>query len=80
MSSNFITFSSGIIHTPLEQFEIIPIIPFSFGIFDFSITNEAVILGLIFFFGSVFYSLCYGEVTIDLRYRLVKNLKKNYAL
>ena len=49
MSSNFITFSSGIIHTPLEQFEIIPIIPFSFGIFDFSITNEAVILGLIFF-------------------------------
>merc|ERR1712151_579084 len=37
-------------------------------------------IGLIFFFGSVFYSLCYGEVTINLRYRLVKNLKKNYAL
>merc|ERR1712193_42451 len=37
-------------------------------------------LGLIFFFGSVFYSLCYGEVTVDLRYRLVKNLKKNYVL
>merc|ERR1712045_222416 len=37
-------------------------------------------IGLIFFFGSVFYSLCYGELTTDLRYRLVKNLKKNYAL
>merc|ERR1712051_331282 len=40
-------------------------------------------LGLIFFFGSVFYSLCYGEVTVDLRYRLVKNIEKimfyNYA-
>merc|ERR1711920_657201 len=40
-------------------------------------------LGLLFFFGRVFYSLCYGEVTVDLRYRLVKNLKKimfyNYA-
>merc|ERR1712076_201137 len=24
--------------------------------------------GLIFFFGSVFYSLCYGELTVDLRY------------
>merc|ERR1712157_279251 len=37
-------------------------------------------VGLIFFFGIVVYSLCYGEVTINLRYRLVKNLKKNYAL
>merc|ERR1711920_1191297 len=36
--------------------------------------------GLIFFFGSVFYSLCYGELTVDLRYRLVKNFEKNYVL
>merc|ERR1711943_46527 len=37
-------------------------------------------MGLIFFFFGVFYSLCYGEVTIDLRYRLLKNIKKNYVL
>merc|ERR1712151_985658 len=40
-------------------------------------------IGLIFFFIGVFYSLCYGESTVDLRFRLCKNLKKtmfyNYA-
>jgi heme/copper-type cytochrome/quinol oxidase subunit 1 len=33
-------------------------------------------VGLIFFFGIVVYSLCYGEPTVNLRFRLFKNLKK----
>merc|ERR1712010_199968 len=37
-------------------------------------------VGLIFFFGIVVYSLCYGEPTVNLRFRLFKNLKKNHAL
>jgi heme/copper-type cytochrome/quinol oxidase subunit 1 len=37
-------------------------------------------VGLIFFFIAVFYSLCYGESTVDLRFRLLKNIKKNYVL
>jgi hypothetical protein len=37
--------------SPLEQFEIIPVISFRLGFLDFSITNETVILGVIFFFG-----------------------------
>jgi hypothetical protein len=37
-------------YSPLEQFEIIPIITSNTGAVDFSITNEVVILGLIFFF------------------------------
>jgi heme/copper-type cytochrome/quinol oxidase subunit 1 len=37
-------------------------------------------IGLIFFFGGVFYSLCYGEEVVDLRFRLLKNIKKNYVL
>lgn len=36
--------------SPLEQFEILPLISFYLGGLDFSITNEAVILFLIFFF------------------------------
>ena len=39
-------------NSPLEQFEIIPIISFKMGILDFSITNEVVVLSLIFFFVS----------------------------
>ena len=35
--------------SPLEQFEILPIISFYLGCLDFSITNEVVILMLIFF-------------------------------
>jgi len=35
-------------YSPLEQFEIIPLIPLYFGILDFSITNETIILGIIF--------------------------------
>jgi cytochrome c oxidase subunit 1 len=37
-------------------------------------------VGLIFFFGIVVYSLCYGEPVVDLRFRLLKNLKKDYVL
>jgi len=37
-------------------------------------------VGLIFFFVAVVYSLSYGEPTVNLRFRLFKNLKKNHAL
>merc|ERR1712000_473100 len=37
-------------------------------------------MGLIFFFFAVVYSLCYGESTIDLRFRLLKTIKKNYVI
>ena len=37
-------------------------------------------MGLIFFFIGVFYSLCYGESTVDLRFRLLKTIKKNYVI
>jgi hypothetical protein len=40
--------------SPLEQFEILPLISFYLGGLDFSITNEAVILFLIFFFSLTF--------------------------
>ena len=36
--------------SPLEQFEIIPLISIYLNVLDFSITNEVVILSLIFFF------------------------------
>ena len=42
--------------SPLEQFEILPLISFYLGGLDFSITNEAVILFLIFFFSLTFIS------------------------
>ena len=32
--------------SPLEQFQILPIIPISIGIFDFSITNASIILAI----------------------------------
>lgn len=34
--------------SPLEQFEILPIFPFYLGVLDFSITNETIILLLVF--------------------------------
>ncbi len=37
------------ISSPLEQFLVVPIIPIQYGIFDFSITNETIILIIIFF-------------------------------
>jgi F0F1-type ATP synthase membrane subunit a len=47
---DFLLFSS-----PLEQFEILPAISLYLGVLDFSITNEAIILFLIFFFVSTFF-------------------------
>ena len=35
-----------IVTSPLEQFQILPVIPFSIGIFDFSITNSTVIISI----------------------------------
>jgi F-type H+-transporting ATPase subunit a len=32
--------------SPLEQFQILPIIPINIGIFDFSITNASIILAI----------------------------------
>jgi ATP synthase subunit 6 len=40
--------------SPLEQFELLPLVSFYLGGLDFSITNEAVILFLIFFFSLTF--------------------------
>ena len=36
--------------SPLEQFEILPLLSLNFGNFDFSITNQTIILFLICFF------------------------------
>jgi ATP synthase subunit 6 len=36
--------------SPLEQFQVLPIIPFRIGVIDISITNEAVIIFILFFF------------------------------
>lgn len=42
-------------NSPLEQFQILPIISFYLGFFDLSLTNETVILFLILFFFSVLF-------------------------
>jgi len=47
--------SKFFITSPLEQFEIIPLISLPFGYFDFSITNQTIILGLIIFFIVTFF-------------------------
>jgi F0F1-type ATP synthase membrane subunit a len=39
----------NIIASPLEQFEILPLISLNFGLLDFSITNQTIILALISF-------------------------------
>ena len=44
--------------SPLEQFEVLPLVPFYFGGMDFSITNETIILILIFFIIHTFYFFC----------------------
>lgn len=41
--------------SPLEQFQILPILPLYVGSFDFSLTNQSIILFLILFFPSVFF-------------------------
>jgi len=42
-------------YSPLEQFEVLPLIPLYFGGIDVSITNETVILLIIFFFISILF-------------------------
>lgn len=49
---------SYIFSSPLEQFEILPLVSLYFGGLDFSITNETIILILIFFIISVFIDSC----------------------
>lgn len=41
--------------SPLEQFQILPLVPFFFGIVDLSITNETVILVVLFFLSVVYF-------------------------
>lgn len=43
-------------YSPLEQFQILPIFPIVFGFFDFSITNQTTILGLVFMFSIIFFT------------------------
>jgi hypothetical protein len=38
------------ITSPLEQFQILPLVPFNFFIFDFSITNSTIIIFIGLFF------------------------------
>lgn len=45
----------NIFTSPLEQFQVLPIFSFYFGFFDFSITNETIILLLIVLFSSVLF-------------------------
>ena len=47
--------------SPLEQFEILPVFSLYMGGLDFSITNEAVILFLIFFFTITFFSSAFKQ-------------------
>jgi ATP synthase subunit 6 len=42
--------------SPLEQFQVLPIIGFYFNGFDISITNETIILALILFFSLVYFN------------------------
>jgi len=44
--------------SPLEQFEILPLIPIYFGGVDFSVTNETIILIVIFIIIHTFYLFC----------------------
>ena len=44
---------SSLIFSPLDQFEILPILSLNLGFADFTITNVNVILALIFFFFNV---------------------------
>ena len=47
---------NNFLNSPLEQFEILVLIPFYFNGLDFSIINETVILFIIFLFFSIFFS------------------------
>lgn len=45
----------NIFTSPLEQFQVLPIFSLYFGFIDLSITNETIILVLIFLFSSIFF-------------------------
>jgi len=47
---------SFVIFSPLEQFEILPLIVINFSFFDISITNQTVMLFLLIFFLLIFYA------------------------
>ena len=47
--------STFFLNSPLEQFDILPLINFHFGNFDFSITNATIILFVIFFLFSAYF-------------------------
>jgi ATP synthase subunit 6 len=51
----------NVFFSPLEQFEILPVISFYLNGLDFSITNETVILLLIFFFTATFFSSSFNQ-------------------
>ena len=61
--------------SPLEQFDILPIIPIFFNSFDISITNETIIMlfGIIGVFVSVFLIQC-----IDNTLPLIPKKKSNF--
>lgn len=46
--------SKFFIYSPIEQFDILPLVDFYFGILDFSITNQTIVLFVIFFIVSLF--------------------------
>jgi F0F1-type ATP synthase membrane subunit a len=50
--------TTGFFLSPLEKFEILPLIPLCLGGIDFSITNETIILIVIFFVVHTFFLFC----------------------
>lgn len=53
--------TTNFFYSPLEQFEILPLIPLYLGGIDFSITNETIILIVIFFTVQTFFIFCTNE-------------------
>jgi len=51
--------------SPLEQFQVLPIIGFYFNGFDISITNETIILALILFFSLVYFNSILKQETLS---------------
>jgi len=49
------------IFTPLEQFQIIPVCVFRFGIFDFSVSNATIIIFFCLFGFSIFFFMLYAK-------------------
>jgi len=79
MNKNFL------LNSPLEQFEILPLLSFNLGVIDLSITNQTVILSLILFF---VFSLFFGVVKssdntlliVPNRYQIVLEFMYNLVL